>query len=255
MNIRATTTIGEVATTLPRAVGILESYGIDYCCGGKTSVAEACRAAGVAPEKLLAEIASTTTVGRASESNCGGMSQKDLVAHIVSTHHVFTRYELARLGRLIDKVLSVHGSRHPELLRLENAFRVLYKELDPHMSKEEVMLFPYIVKLEAAGEGGTLDSPPFETIRNPVRRMLSEHETAGELLKTLRDITSGYVAPEDACMSFKTLYAALEQLEEDLHRHIHLENSILFPRALQMEIRRQDSGRMKGEPHEAEVSR
>jgi regulator of cell morphogenesis and NO signaling len=150
---------------------------------------------------------------------------------------VFTRQELARLDALMEKVVSVHGGRHRELAEVQNTFRLLADDLLPHMQKEENILFPYIAALEVAADGGeAAAAPPFMTVRNPVRMMTFEHEAAGTLLRELRRLTSGYTAPADGCISYRTLYAALENLERDLHQHIHLENNILFPRAVEAEM-------------------
>jgi regulator of cell morphogenesis and NO signaling len=137
---------------------------------------------------------------------------------------------------LFEKVVSVHGVRHPELLAVQDIFRQLYDDLAPHLLKEENILFPYILQMEAAGNGAQCETPPFVTVRNPVRMMLMEHEAAGELLRQVKTLTHDYTPPPDACISFRTLYLALENFEKDLHQHIHLENNILFPRAIEMEV-------------------
>ncbi len=166
------------------------------------------------------------------------LEQQALVEHIISTHHVFTRYELARLARLIEKVVSVHGMRHGELFQVQEIFLRLYDDLAPHLVKEENVLFPYIIEMaKALRSGSHCESPCFGTVQNPARMMSVEHEAAGELLSLLRKVTSNYSVPADACISYQTLYRALADFESDLHQHIHLENNILFPRAIQMEAR------------------
>jgi regulator of cell morphogenesis and NO signaling len=159
-----------------------------------------------------------------------------LIAHIQNTHHRFTRDELARLSPLLDKVCSVHGDRHPELLRVRDIFGSLAQELTTHMMKEDSVLFPHIVRMEEAVIAHEpVIPPPFGTVRNPVSMMLDEHDNAREALRELRRMTGDYTAPPDACISYRTLYGALADFEADLHQHIHLENNILFPRAVQME--------------------
>jgi regulator of cell morphogenesis and NO signaling len=160
----------------------------------------------------------------------------ELIKHILDKHHVFTKEEMTRLDALVEKVCSVHGQNHPELLRVKTLFQSLCEDLKPHMFKEEQVLFPYIIRLEeAASQKQKLAAPPFVTVRNPVRMMMLEHDTAGDLLRELRGATTNYTTPSDACISYRTLYQALEAFEQDQHQHIHLENNILFPRAVEME--------------------
>jgi regulator of cell morphogenesis and NO signaling len=160
----------------------------------------------------------------------------DLIAHITSTHHTYTRREIARLGPLFDKVCSVHGKNHPELLHIRAGFRGLAQELTMHMMKEEMVLFPYIVRLEeAVMQREPVSAPPFGSVSNPISMMEHEHDSAGNALRAMRQASSGYNPPPDACVSYQTLYKALVDFEEDLHQHIHLENNILFPRAIALE--------------------
>jgi regulator of cell morphogenesis and NO signaling len=243
MNIDATATVGELAGTIPHARRVLEKYGIDYCCGGGKSLADACTVSGADLSTVIRAISKNEAKNNA-DRNYYDLSQRDLTEHIINTHHEFTRTEIRRLSALSDKVVSVHGSRHPELLQLRKTFGDLAEDLMPHMMKEENVLFPYIVTVEAQSASGVaLTRPPFMTVQNPVRMMQFEHDLAGELLRELRRITSNYTAPADSCVSYKTLYEALRQFEEDLHLHIHLENNVLFPRAIEMESRASDSER------------
>ena len=160
----------------------------------------------------------------------------DLVSYITNTHHKYTRDATARLAALFDKVCSVHGANHPELLELRDVFNGLAQELTVHLMKEEKVLFPYIIRMEEAViEKAPILPPPFGTVQNPVAMMEHEHDSAGRALRAMREISRGYVAPPDACVSYQALYKALAELESDLHQHIHLENNILFPRTIEME--------------------
>lgn len=151
-------------------------------------------------------------------------------------HHSFTRLEIGRLNALLEKVCQAHGENHPELFRINVLFRELGADLETHMTKEEQVLFPYVIRMEAATKQHIpLFRPPFGTVANPVRMMMVEHDRAGELLKEIRALSSDYVSPSDGCLSYQTLYTAFAELERDLHQHIHLENNILFPRAVEME--------------------
>ena len=160
----------------------------------------------------------------------------DLISHIKNTHHKYTREEIARLGPLFDKVCSVHGKNHPELLQLRETFQGLAQELTTHLMKEEMVLFPYIERMEESVlQKEPILPPPFGTVQNPVAMMEHEHDSAGNALRALRATSNGYTAPPDGCVSYQTLYKTLAELEADLHQHIHLENNILFPRAIALE--------------------
>jgi regulator of cell morphogenesis and NO signaling len=236
MDISGTTTIGELASELPQAARVFEQYGIDYCCGGETPLKEACKIKNVDLDEILKAVEQSAPAGSPSPENYSTLSQARLVDHIVNTHHTFTRAELHRLELLAQKVISVHGMRHRELVSVQKLLKDIADDLLPHLVREENMLFPYIVGLESAAGTNTVRSKPgFFTVKNPVRMMMFEHDLVGELLRGLRRVTLNYTVPDDGCASYRTLYAALETLEQDLHQHIHLENNILFPRAVEME--------------------
>src|SRR6266508_5907913 len=193
----------------------------------------------------------------ASCEKCHGGAERDwrqeplttLTEHIIYTHHSFTRQELDRLGKLFDNVCSRHGENHPELFEAQKTFYQLTQDLIPHMLKEEQVLFPYITRVEeAAGEGRRVPPPFFGTVQNPVRMMMLEHEAAGDLLRALRATTVNYTPPPDACASYQALYQALAGFEADLHQHIHLENNLLFPRAIEMEEKAAPELRCSAEP-------
>jgi regulator of cell morphogenesis and NO signaling len=165
-------------------------------------------------------------------------SLAELVKHIVEKHHAYVRAEIPRLIALLAKVARVHGQNHTELEKIEASFQALAEQLTLHLLKEERMLFPYIVQLESATRSGSRPAPAkLGTVQNPVRIMLMEHDSAGELLCKMREVTNNYTVPEDGCMSYRMLYQALPEFEADLHQHIHLENNILFPRAIELKER------------------
>jgi len=235
MSIDTMKTVREVAVEFPGATRIFEKLGIDYCCGGGKALDEACLAAGVSADDVIALLEEAgSTAAEARDWNAAPLSE--LVAHIVTRHHGFTREELVRVSNLLAKVCSVHGENHPELRRLHTVFQELKHELTSHMLKEEQVLFPYIENLETAvRRGEPVPTPFFGTVRNPVRMMMQEHDDAGQALRDLREVSSNYQVPADGCITFRTLYQALEEFERDLHQHIHLENNILFPRAAELE--------------------
>jgi regulator of cell morphogenesis and NO signaling len=233
----STKTVREYALEIPAATRIFEKLGIDYCCGGGKSLPDACTAAGVSVVEVLDSLnADPKSVATSAAEDWQALSQAELITHIVDKHHAFTREELVRLDALLTKVSGVHGQNHPELFQIQDQFGKLRGELEPHMLKEESVLFPYIVRMEeAAAANQTLPPPPFRTVQNPVRVMMAEHDAAGYILGKMREASSNYAVPPDGCISYKTLYSALAVLEVDLHQHIHLENNILFPRAVELE--------------------
>ena len=238
MTIALTKTVREIAVEQPRASRIFENLGIDYCCGGSKALQEACFAAGIPTERVVAllEEASNDTESSSETRDWNSAPLSELVAYIVTKHHAFTREELPWLNQLLVKVCAVHGEHHPELRNLEVIFRGLEVELIGPMLKEEHILFPYIEALETAvANGETGPKPLFGTVRNPVRIMMQEHDDAGQALRSLREASSNYQVPPDGCTTFRMLYQALEEFEKDLHQHIHLENNILFPRAAELE--------------------
>ena len=235
MNELHTKTIKEIALDNPATIRIFQDYKIDFCCGGKRLFDDACAVAGVDPETVAADIRAAARSGALYELP-EFQTATSLINHIEKKHHRFTRHEIERLTPMINKVVARHAQTHRELIALQMTFDQLCCELLPHMHKEEASLFPYIKHLEMSAVNNLkVARPPFCTVDNPIRMMTDEHDSAGEILREMREITSDYRVPEDACISFRALYQGLEELENDLHRHIHLENNILFPHALELE--------------------
>lgn len=229
-------TVREIALENPSSVRVFESLGIDYCCGGKRSLKDACLHANVAEETILSLLSNLETA-RSEESEVWTQAPfAELTAHIVDRHHAFVRNENARLGALAEKVSTRHGKKHPELTSIKEIFAAIAQELSTHMLKEEQVLFPYLNSMDAAARAGK-PAPPafFGSVRNPIAHMLTDHDDAGVLLGELSRLSGRYQAPADACPSYKAFYHGLEEFEHDLHQHIHLENNILFPRAIEME--------------------
>ena len=226
-------TLRELALENPAATRVFEKLHLDYCCGGSQTLRQACDRAGLPVESVLDSLSAPPA---APARDWATERLSVLTAHIRDTHHRFTRDEIARLAPLFDKVCAAHGERHPELIEERRVFHGLADELAGHLMKEERILFPYIEQLEASHTGNA-PAPVscFGTVRNPVAMMMHEHDGAGEALASLRSLSRDYAAPADACLSFQTLYGALAGLEADLHQHIHLENNILFPKAIALE--------------------
>ena len=224
-------TLADVVTEEPGAARVLEGFGLDYCCGGRRTLADACRREGVDPNRVLDALGD---LAPGPEPDWAQMAPEELVDHLETTHHAYLDAELPRLHALVDKVTGVHGGRHAELADVRAAFVALRDDLEPHLRKEESVLFPMIRELATATE-----PPSFHcgTLANPISVMLAEHDRAGELLATLRRMTDGYQPPADGCASYRALYAGLAELEADLHLHIHKENNLLFPAVVILEQR------------------
>src|ERR1022692_40973 len=240
MTLAATRTVGEIAVEMPSATREFEKLGIDYCCGGSRTLSQACAEANISVDAALARLEESLA---ATQSEISQDWQKellaDLIGHITATHHTFVREESPRILALAAKVVGVHGKNHPELLQVQQVFSALAEELRVHMMKEEQVLFPYMLRMEESALAGEPVPPAmFGTVVNPVRMMMQEHDGAGDAARSMRAITRDYRVPEDACISYRTLYQALQGFEADLHQHIHLENNILFPRAVAMEAKR-----------------
>jgi len=225
--------LGQIATAFPPSMRVFEAHGLDFCCGGQRELGEACAAAGFSPAKVLEEIKQLRLSSLETPKDWSEGSLTDLIEYLLATHHVFTRTELARLTPLMDKVARVHGENHPELNAIRLFFIELSNDLGPHLMKEEQVLFPYILDLDA----GKVSASCFGTVANPIRAMLGEHDQVGELLHRIRDLSMDYALPEGACGSYQSLFMGLADLEADLHQHIHLENNILFPRAIELEAK------------------
>lgn len=219
--------VSEAATTSPATIKVFQRHGIDFCCGGHRPIADACAEQGLDADRVLAELAQSTAEA-SSEQDWQQAALEDLVAHIQARYHGPLREELPRLSAMVDKVIDRHGEHYPAMLRpLQREFRGLMTELLDHMTKEDQVLFPAIVAIDrgqAAGAGGW--------IAGPIDVMEHEHVQAGAALVAMRQVTGDYRLPPDACPTFQGLFHGLEQLERDMHVHIHLENNILFPRAV-----------------------
>lgn len=226
--------LGEVVNLLPGSARVLESFGLDYCCGGRRPLSEACASKGLAVEEVRSAL---RRLGSEPPAEWTTMGPAELVDHLEATHHRYLHSELPRLEALAEKVASVHGSRHPELLEVLADVKDLREDLDPHLLKEERILFPMIRDLVASG--GAADGPGFHcgSLRNPISVMLAEHDATADLLERLLEHSGGYEVPSDACASYQALYEGLAELEADTHLHVHKENNLLFPAVVALEDR------------------
>ena len=227
MDITTETRISDIATADPGTIRVFQQHQIDFCCGGKIPLAEACALHGIEPETLIAEL---NAAGKPDDEARAWETLTSLVAHIQARYHEPLRAELPRLSAMVAKVVLRHGDRLPEtLLPLRDTFDSFARELLSHMSREDAVLFPAIVEAEAAASNG--QEPSWPWIVGAIHVMERDHDSAGSALGTMRELTNDYTPPADACPTFRGLYHGLAELERDMHIHVHLENNILFPRA------------------------
>lgn len=247
MTFEKNQTVREIAINHPETVRVFENLGIDYCCGGKRPLEEACSRAKLPIETVIEQLKQVEENSVSSEDRqWADAPLADLMANIVDRHHRYVRDESPRLEAMLGKVVSKHGEAHPELRAIQETFLALTQELFAHMMKEERVLFPFVGDMEAASHaGGPAPHGCFPSVEFPIARMLAEHDDAGALTATIRELSGGYRAPEDACPSYRGLYSGLEAFERDLHHHVHLENNILFPRAVEMERSLEESAHVR----------
>ena len=226
-------TVGELVVQRPSRARVFEKLGIDYCCGGRKPLADACTGRGLDPEDVRAQLEAADAVPSAETGpDWTTAPLTDLADHIETQHHGLMRRELPRMIALVRKVAGVHGQRHPEYQGLSRVFDEFASELASHMAKEETVLFPWIRTLESGTAAGGQTRGALD---QPVRMMMQEHDDAGRALEQMRALTNGFTPALDACGSCRVMLSGLRDIETDMHTHVHKENNILFPRALALE--------------------
>jgi regulator of cell morphogenesis and NO signaling len=232
----ATQSVREIAQKQPSSIRVFEQFGIEYCCGGRKPLAEACAAKDVDVEAVIAALEAASRGNNAQAKDWTKESLANLTKHIVATHHAYCKGELPRLSSLAAKVASVHGGTNPELGMIRTKVAELAEELTDHLAEEEAVVFPMIVKLEGTKTSTGAEPAESQTsIGNPVSLLIEEHDHAGVLLAEIRSLSRNFIAPEYACTTYLAFFDGLREFEHDLHRHVHLENNILFPRAIELE--------------------
>jgi len=225
-------TLGDIVAGNYQAAEIFERYGLDFCCGGRNSLEKACRLHEVDLSAILADLKGLKAVTEPPLSS----DPVALLTHIVSQHHAYVRRAIPSIQAHLAKVIGAHGARHPELSVIARNFNHLADDLTRHLMKEEQVLFPYIRAIAESVQHGEPPPPDvFGTVQNPIRMLETEHQEAGDELAMIRVSTANYEPPEDACTTYRLVYAELREFERDLHRHVHLENNVLFPRAIALE--------------------
>ncbi len=227
--------IGTLVAEDYRYADVFKKYGIDFCCGGGITINAACTKHNLDEEQLINELRAIV-VKVDEEGDFNNWELDKLADYIVNVHHTYVKDNLPMIRAYSEKVTQVHGGRHPETMDLLNMVEEMENELYPHMSKEETILFPYIEELLVVKrKRAALDPVRFGTIKNPINTMLDEHDKAGSIMKEIASVTSKYEPPQDACTTYRVLYQKLKDFEADLFQHIHLENNILFPKAIELE--------------------
>ena len=229
------TTVGAWVTEHPQTSRVFESLQLDYCCGGDKPLAQACLEQELDPQQVIAKLEALLQSEISASTDWTSASLTQLCDHIEQTHHAYLKEELPQLTAVVAKVTKVHGQSHPELVPLQQQFLALRAELEPHMFKEEQILFPAIRQLEQSDQAASF---PFGSITNPIRMMEHEHDNAGDALKEIRCLSADFSVPEGACNSYRAMLSRLQHLEINMHQHVHKENCILFPKAIELEAAR-----------------
>ncbi len=223
--------VGELVAENYQYADVFKKYDIDFCCGGGVTIGATCLLKNIDLNQLEKEL-SLVKQQQPVVDNPASWPISKLISHIVNHHHHYVRENMPYIIAYADKVAKVHGLNHPEVIEISRLVNELQSELFMHMHKEEVVLFPFINQLQA---NKTISGNPFSSIKSPIEVMLLEHDLAGDILKEVRNLSANYTPPNDACTTYKVLFDKLKNFEEDLHRHIHLENNILFLKAIELE--------------------
>jgi regulator of cell morphogenesis and NO signaling len=228
-------TLSEIVTKDFKAAAVFEKYNLDFCCGGNKPVAEACKEKGLDSSAVIDELQSVTdNNGLAGKYDHWGLDF--LIDYIINNHHAYVTKMIPLISAHTQKIASVHGENHPELTQVAESFERVYKDLKQHMIKEEQILFPFVKQLVKAKNNGNNSEPPFfGTVKNPIGMMEAEHQAAGDELREIRRLTYNYEIPDDACNTYRVTMQELKEFEEDLHKHVYLENYILFPKSIDLE--------------------
>lgn len=231
-----TATIKEIVTNNFQTAAVFEKYSLDFCCRGGKTIDQACAEKGIPADDVYREVGMLSPTAPADVSRFSEWQPDFLVQYIIANHHAYVRKMIPVLYAHTQKVASVHGQNHPEVIAIARSFEKVALELQQHMQKEEQILFPYINQLcETKRGNASVDRSPFGTVQNPIAMMEREHQSAGDELYEIRSLSNSYDPPQDACTTYRISYRELQEFERDLHQHVHLENNILFPQAILLE--------------------
>jgi regulator of cell morphogenesis and NO signaling len=236
MSLQEITTIGDFVAKDFRTAAIFTKYGIDFCCKGQRTIDEVCTKKNINEAKLLEELNAVLATKNDSGIDFNSWPLDLLIDYIEKTHHSYVEEKTQIIIPFLDKLCDVHGNNHQELFEINSLFKESAQELAAHMKKEELILFPFVKEMiNATKSHGSIGKPFFGTVKNPIAAMMDEHDNEGERYRTISTLTNNYTPPEDACNTYKVTYSMLEEFEQDLHKHIHLESNILFPKAKALE--------------------
>jgi len=236
MNIQENNIIGELVAQDYRTASVFKKYGIDFCCQGNRTINDACLAKKIDGQLVVADLNTLPQSQSDQVTDYKSWPIDLLVDYIEKKHHRYVEEKTQEIKPYLDKICRVHGDRHPELFQINEHFNATAGELAMHMKKEEMVLFPYVRKMAKANqENVKLEAPHFGTVQNPIQMMMNEHTAEGERFRRIEEISNNYTPPQDACNTYQVTFALLKEFEQDLHLHIHLENNILFPKAIELE--------------------
>jgi regulator of cell morphogenesis and NO signaling len=232
MNFNQHLTVGEIVAGDYRTASVFQSHGIDFCCKGGRTISDVCQSKNLEAPSLLQQLSEATTAKQASGADYRTWPLDLLADYVEKTHHRYVAQKSPELMQYLNKLCKVHGERHPELFEIKDEFAHVATELASHMQREEMVLFPFVRKLANVKQ---LTPPPFGSVENPIQMMMAEHAVEGDRLARISELSNHYNPPADACTTYRVAFAMLREFEEDLHLHIHLENNIMFPRAIELE--------------------
>ncbi|KAB1069675.1 iron-sulfur cluster repair di-iron protein [Tamlana haliotis] len=236
LNNNAQKEVGQFVAEDFRTAAVFSNYGIDFCCRGNRSVEEVCEKNNIDTNELLDKLEAVISVNNGETIDYKSWPLDLLADYIEKKHHRYVEEKIPVLRQFLAKLCRVHGERHPELLEINDLFTASAGELAAHLKKEELILFPFVKKMVGATiSQGAVEAPHFGTVENPIAMMMEEHDNEGVRFRKIAELTNNYNPPADACNTFRVTYAMLEEFEQDLHKHIHLENNILFPQAIKLE--------------------
>lgn len=227
--------IGTMVAADFRTAAVFKKYGIDFCCKGNRTIEEACAPKNIDTQKIYNDLEAIPQ-GSTGDIDFTSWPLDLLADYVEKTHHRYVREKSPILQQFLDKLCKVHGGRHPELFEVKELFDESVEDLGSHMVKEESILFPFIrTMVEARNSNSVFEAPNFGTVENPVNMMMHEHTAEGERFEKISELTDGYTVPADGCNTYRVAFQMLAEFEDDLHRHIHLENNILFPKSVALE--------------------
>ena len=228
--------IGELVARDYRTASVFKKYSIDFCCQGNRTIEEACEKKNIDTKKVLEDLVAMMEAKSESTTDYQSWPLDLLADYIEKKHHRYVQEKTLEIQPYLDKICKVHGERHPELMDIREEFNASAGELAAHMKKEELILFPFIRKMvKVKQENSNVEAANFGTVKNPIQMMMDEHTVEGNRFRRIEELSNNYTPPQDACNTYRVSFALLKEFEQDLHLHIHLENNILFPKAVEIE--------------------